>query len=262
MSVYLLTGIIHGKLNRSFFYFTPETIVKRPFMLFWSAFIIGLVSNFHCLGMCGPIALAIPVKRTSQSSAFLSIALYNAGRISIYVFMGIVFGLFGQGFGLMGVQQFLSIALGLTFIGFTCFGFLKKRNWISTKLFSHIIQLKYMFRRQFSKETFRSILVIGLLNGLLPCGMVYMSVAGAVISGGWQSGALYMFLFGLGTLPVMILLPYFRRSIGDSMRQRFRKLIPITIFIFGMWLVFRGIRTEVRSTDSKGSETVEMTNCY
>lgn len=210
-------------------------------MLIWTALIMGLVGNFHCLGMCGPIALAVPIKKSGITSKLLSVLFYNSGRIFIYTLLGGMFGLFGEGIVLAGFQRYLSLILGALIIAAVLFPYLtKKVSVLNTPVFGLVSKLKTVFQKQFSKRTYRSIFMIGLLNGLLPCGLVYMAVAGAIAVGSWYMGMLYMFVFGLGTLPVMFLLPYFGQFINVKIRAKFVKLIPVTMFLFGLLLVLRG----------------------
>ena len=209
--------------------------------LYWTAFIMGIVGNFHCLGMCGPIALAVPIKRDSTATKILSIFLYNGGRIMIYSFFGILFGMFGRGIFLAGFQQVLSIILGSVIVLGVLFPYIgMKFNMLKSPIFMQVGKLKNAFHRQFKKTGYRSIFTIGMLNGLLPCGLVFMALAGAIASGTWQSGMIYMMLFGIGTLPVMVALPYFGASIDQNLRRKFNKIVPIVLFLFGVLLILRG----------------------
>ena len=202
---------------------------------------MGLVGNFHCLGMCGPIALAVPVKRGTSGSKALSILLYNAGRILMYAFFGVLFGLFGKGIFVAGFQQGLSIALGVLIILGVVFPYIGvKFNLLKAPIFAQVGRLKSAFQRHFRNSSYRSIFTIGILNGLLPCGLVFMALAGALATGTWMSGMMYMIIFGVGTLPVMFALPYFGHFIDNNLRQKFSKLVPVVILLFGILLVFRG----------------------
>ncbi len=202
---------------------------------------MGLVGNLHCLGMCGPLALAVPIKKSNIQARLLSIVLYNVGRIFIYALFGAIFGLFGKAIEVVGFQQYLSIGLGLFIISGVAFPFfIKRTNMLKTALFSGIGKMKNTFSTLLTKRSYSSIFTIGLLNGLLPCGLVYMALAGAVLSGSWQMGTAYMALFGIGTLPVMLVMPYIGHFINNKMKFRFRKLVPITLLLFGILLTLRG----------------------
>jgi sulfite exporter TauE/SafE len=172
--------------------------------MIWTAFIIGLVGSLHCVGMCGPIALALPVSFSTRFSLALSRLLYNLGRVVTYSLLGALFGLLGKGFVLAGLQQVLSIALGamLLFMVFTSFNSESKLLSFGplNKLAGHV---KIALGKLLGTSTQSSLFTLGLLNGLLPCGFVYLGIFGALNTGGVLSGMLYMALFGLGTLPLM-----------------------------------------------------------
>ncbi len=210
-------------------------------MLLLSAFILGLVGNFHCLGMCGPIALAIPLKDNSTSTRLLSILIYNAGRIFTYTLLGALIGFIGKGVFLMGFQQKLSIILGAAIIIYAVFIIVKRKssllnNLLATKFY----RLKNAMGSFLRKKTYDANLLLGLLNGLLPCGMIYIALAGALASESVFSSAAFMLFFGLGTLPVMMILPWVATYISSNVRIRLNKVIPYTLLVFGLLLILRG----------------------
>jgi sulfite exporter TauE/SafE len=210
-------------------------------MLLLSAFILGLVGNFHCLGMCGPIALAIPLKDNSTSTRLLSILIYNAGRIFTYTLLGALIGFIGKGVFLMGFQQKLSIIIGAAIIIYAVFIIVKRKssllnNILATKFY----RLKNAMGSFLRKKTYDANLLLGLLNGLLPCGMIYIALAGALASESVFSSAAFMLFFGLGTLPVMMILPWVATYISSTVRVRLNKVIPYTLVVFGLLLILRG----------------------
>ncbi|MGZ4043606.1 MAG: sulfite exporter TauE/SafE family protein, partial [Bacteroidia bacterium] len=77
-----------------------------------AAISLGLLGSFHCIGMCGPIALALPVHQATVFRKVVAILLYNSGRIITYSLLGLLFGIIGQGFAVFGLQQVLSVSLG------------------------------------------------------------------------------------------------------------------------------------------------------
>jgi sulfite exporter TauE/SafE len=210
-------------------------------MLLLSAFILGLVGNFHCLGMCGPIALAIPLKDNSTQTRLLSILIYNVGRIFTYTLLGALIGFIGKGVFLMGFQQKLSIILGAAIILYAIFIIVKRKssllnNLLATKFY----RLKNAMGSFLRKKTYDANLLLGLLNGLLPCGMIYIALAGALASESVFSSAAFMLFFGLGTLPVMMILPWVATYISSNVRIRLNKIIPYTLLVFGLLLILRG----------------------
>ena len=173
-------------------------------MELWSALIIGLAGSLHCIGMCGPIAVALPVGKTSRIRHLTGRVVYNSGRILTYAVLGLGAGLIGQTVHVAGYQQLLSIALGVVILMAVIvpsrFGALLTGAKLHARLFE---PLKRVWSRLFGHGSIEALFAVGLLNGFLPCGLVYVALAGAVITGGPLEGALYMAVFGLGAFPGM-----------------------------------------------------------
>lgn len=217
---------------------------------------LGFLGSFHCVGMCGPIALSIPVKRSSPGSMFLGSLVYNAGRIITYAAMGLLFGLVGQGFALAGWQSILSIALGVFILLLLIFPHLRFISIQKGRIFRLLEKLKAKLRELFGIHTTRSLLIIGLLNGLLPCGLVYMGIAGSIATGNIFKGALFMAAFGLGTVPAMLSLMLIRNRISIRFRERIRKAVPVFAGLMAVMLILRGMNLGVPYI----SPSVEKTN--
>ena len=210
-------------------------------VLIGSAILMGLVGNLHCLGMCGPISMVVPFKKSSKLARLLSVLVYNAGRILVYASIGAVFGLLGKGIALMGMQQYLSIIIGVLIILSVIIPSLFDRfSHLNSGLFSWVGKIKSTFRKQFSKTSYGALFVMGALNGMLPCGLVYMAAAGSLVTGTWYYGMAYMALFGLGTIPVMLAIPFVGELLKPSLRQRFTKMVPVFMFAFGLLMIVRG----------------------
>jgi uncharacterized protein len=210
--------------------------------MLWSAFLIGLFGSFHCIGMCGPIALALPVQQNNAFSLISGRVLYNVGRALTYAAIGLVFGLLGQGLSLAGFQQSVSILAGVLILlmvllpsGFT------QRLYLLKPAYGFTNFLKRKFGILFKKKSVLSVFLIGLLNGFLPCGLVYIAVAGAIASGGYMQGALYMFVFGLGTLPIMLAVSLAGNFISLNVRKRINKLIPAFMVVLAFLFILRGM---------------------
>ena len=84
--------------------------------MLYTAIIFGLISSLHCIGMCGPIAMMLPVDHKAPSKKALQVLIYHLGRLTSYGILGLVFGLLGRGFYMAGIQQQLSIAVGIGMI--------------------------------------------------------------------------------------------------------------------------------------------------
>jgi uncharacterized protein len=203
--------------------------------------IIGLVGSFHCMGMCGPIALSLPLKENSLNTRILSSLLYNAGRVFTYFILGLLFGLAGSGLSVWGIQQWLSIAVGTMMIFSVAMPVLF-HSWNISKHFDMFFDgFRKAFRRFFGFRTYQSILLIGLMNGLLPCGLVYIALAGALISDQPLDGAFYMLAFGLGTIPALFIIPLIGNAFTKAFRNFGRKVLPYFIILLGILFILRGM---------------------
>jgi len=208
----------------------------------FTGFIVGLFGSLHCVGMCGPIALALPVFGESQFNILLGRILYNLGRIVTYSIMGALFGLFGSRIVLIGLQQDLSILFGAVILLYVLTPRKVKVRVSEFSFYKAIVSfLQTNFSRLISKKSNSSLFTIGLLNGLLPCGFVYVGIAGAISTGGWLNGAFYMALFGLGTFPIMFATSVFGKVINFNLRKRINKLIPFLAVVLAVLFILRGL---------------------
>ena len=210
--------------------------------MLWSGFVIGLLGSLHCIGMCGPIAFMLPVDRSNNFNRIVQVSMYHTGRLLTYSIIGLIFGWIGQGLYLFGIQQQLSIIIGLAMILFVLLpASLLNRFTISRPLYRLISKLKSALGTTLKKRSPDTLLTIGFLNGFLPCGLVYMAAIGSVASGSIWEGGLYMLLFGLGTVPMMTGAIYLGKFINQKTRNRIQRAIPVVVVIIGVLFVFRGL---------------------
>jgi len=207
-----------------------------------AALVFGFFTSFHCIGMCGPIAIALPLKKNSWYSKVISSLLYNFGRTITYGFLGAIFGLLGKGFKMSGFQSWVSIIVGILMILSVIFPVLfKQKQYLDRIMYSYVGKMISAFRKLFQKSSYWSLFVIGLLNGLLPCGPIYAAIMLAIVGGGILSGSLYMILFGIGTIPIMLSLNLIGHTISIGMRNKIRKIVPVFIVIIGILFILRGL---------------------
>lgn len=210
--------------------------------MLYTAFIFGLISSFHCIGMCGPIAMMLPVDRDNQAKKVTQIITYHLGRLTAYASIGLVFGLVGRGLFLAGMQQKMSIFIGVAMIlvilipekVFARYNF-------SKPVFVLISKVKSTLGKQFKNKSYKSLFTIGLLNGFLPCGMVYVALFGAIAMQNESYGVLYMILFGLGTVPMMSSVVYLQSFLTVPVRNKIQKAIPYVAVAMGIAFVLRGL---------------------
>ena len=207
-------------------------------MDFLIAFLLGLVGSVHCAGMCGPLAVALPSTGTRFPGFIAGRAAYNLGRIITYCVLGLIFGLLGHTLVLAGIQRWTSIGLGIALLA----GLLGSRKLgLSQPVVGFVNRLKDHMRGLISRRSLMTVSILGLLNGLLPCGLVYVACAGAANTGGIISGIDYMAAFGLGTIPMMLAIGLFGKLIPWSLRLQLRKAIPVSVFLLACLLILRGM---------------------
>lgn len=210
--------------------------------MFVSALIFGLLGSFHCVGMCGPIAFLLPVDRQNNLRKFLQILLYHLGRITSYGIIGLAFGLVGKSLSLFGLQQQLSIIIGVLMLIFLLVPSRKLGgNKISAIWMKWIGNLKNSLGKELRKKRLDTFYSVGFLNGFLPCGLVYMAVFGAIATGNALYGASYMLLFGLGTIPLMTGAIWVGNFISVNVRKYIRRTIPVFLGIIAVMFIMRGL---------------------
>ncbi len=207
---------------------------------YWTAFTIGLLGSFHCIGMCGPVVMALPLNIAEKRQVLFQSLLYHLGRITTYSLMGLFMGMMGWGIVIAGYQKIFSVTLGVVLIASVLFSLSFEKmfyniHWVRRYLNLLKNRLGKLLRIKSNSSAFK----VGLLNGLLPCGLVYIALASSVAVGGILEGGLYMAAFGSGTLPMMIGV----MAIGNIHRHyfsRLQKLIPVGLVFFGALLIYRG----------------------
>ncbi len=207
-----------------------------------TALTLGLIGSFHCVGMCGPIAIALPLPKKNFSYKSLGVILYSLGRMITYGILGGIFGLLGKGIKMGGFQQVVSILMGVVMILSIVFPFIfKNRINLNTMFGGYVYRFVGQFRKLFQIRTFSSLLFIGLLNGLLPCGLVYIAIAGAINTNDIMLGVMYMVFFGLGTVPLLAAVSLIGNVISGKFRSSVNKIIPYVVIIIGILFILRGL---------------------
>ncbi|WP_339717713.1 sulfite exporter TauE/SafE family protein [Cyclobacterium amurskyense] len=207
--------------------------------MIWTAFIWGILGSFHCIGMCGPIALALAGK--DRNKYLLNKLLYNSGRAVTYSLLGGLVGMVGFSLSLAGIQQWVSIVLGLMIIVLAFF-YKESEKWITNStLSSSLIKLKSQLGKSIKRGGRKAFFITGVFNGFLPCGMVYMALVASLALQSPVMGMAYMFVFGLGTFPVMILLMFSKDIFSINFRMKMNKAMPYFVMFMGVLFVMRGM---------------------
>lgn len=224
---------------------------------------LGVVGSFHCIGMCGPLALSLPVNSGNPFIKFVATLNYNLGRIATYACLGLIVGLIGSSFSMIGFQQWASIIMGAIILTYLIAG----RIYGFKKMYFPKMELYFNYIRQalgklYMKKNISSLFFAGMLNGLLPCGMVYMAIAAGTATGSIVGSAILMGAFGLGTLPAMWAFTFFGNFLAIGFRTKIRKAYPYMLLLIGSLLILRGMGLGIPYISPKmNTRHVEMMEC-
>ncbi|MCC6235709.1 MAG: sulfite exporter TauE/SafE family protein [Verrucomicrobiales bacterium] len=203
-----------------------------------TALLLGLLGGVHCAGMCGPLMLALPWVGNTRAQEVAGRLIYQGGRVLTYTAMGWVAGWIGRGLLWAGVQQAVTLTLGVLLLASLFAG-----PWLSAAAVPvrAVAFLKRGMATMLRHRGFASMGLLGTLNGLLPCGLVYAACVGAATTDNAPAGALYMLTFGLATFPVTLAISLSGRLLPMAWRLRLRHLVPVTVGLVGTLLVLRGL---------------------
>ncbi|MCB0645642.1 MAG: sulfite exporter TauE/SafE family protein [Saprospiraceae bacterium] len=216
--------------------------------MFWLALNMGLVGSLHCIGMCGPLSI-LGLSGKTHSSKFGILAdtmLYQLGRTLSYSMLGFIFGIIGTSFAIAGMQKVVSIVFGLALVilAVTASNWLNKLEGLSfLRRWNNFILNS--LHHYLSKMGGKNIAVVGMLNGLIPCGLVYFALATSMALDKISDSILFMFVFGLGTMPLMAAVTWFGLGFRQKIKFSYQKLLPILAFSTGLILLWRGFEIKV-----------------
>lgn len=207
-----------------------------------SGFTLGAAGSLHCIGMCGPLSLALPIHHFSAFKKTLSLLLYQFGRITTYSFIGLLFGLAGRRIYMGGFQQSFSIVIGALTLIFAFLYIIKHRRISIKALDKFYLSIQKIIGNLLrSPRGIFSFFILGMANGLLPCGMVYIALASTLSFSEVSHGVSFMAMFGAGTLPAMMLVSYAGTFISFRQRMNVKKWIPVFMSLMGVLLILRGL---------------------
>lgn len=203
---------------------------------------LGLTSSLHCIGMCGPIAFSLGINPENKWNFASKNLTYQLGRVTTYSILGAILGTIGMSVSFAGLQQPLSIFIGVLMIVMAILPKnLSNNNFGYAPFAKFMLHLKRTLGSFMRKKNYSSLYITGLLNGLLPCGAVYAALTGSIAMGSIVGGAAFMFSFGVGTIPLMFAAVLMGNVISVSVRQKILKLLPIFMVILGILFILRGL---------------------
>jgi sulfite exporter TauE/SafE len=227
-------------------------------------FFMGLLGSVHCIGMCGPLVMALPYSHLMPVQKLIATVLYHLGKIITYGILGIVVGVFGKQIPFYNVQQHFSILIGILMLVYVVWvfylhpkrklGFLRI-DWIQKPILSALGKL-------LNQKKTGAFLFIGMLNGLLPCGMIYLALSSAWANQSIVQSGLFMVFFGMGTVPALILVAFGSQLLGIRFRQNIQKALPIMLFGMGVLLILRGMNLGIPFISPMIENGISVAACH
>jgi len=231
--------------------------------VFEIGFLMGLLGSVHCIGMCGPLVMALPISQKSTFQKFSALTLYHAGKMVSYGILGLLFGLFGSQFPVFGFQRNISIVIGVTMLLYVLYVFVLKPKHFQLGIFNNYYnQIVKLLSRLFKSKSGISFLFIGLLNGLLPCGMIYLALSSSMATQNIWRGGLLMFFFGLGTMPALLMVAIGGQYMGFSFRKKLQSLLPVFILGMGVLLILRGLNLGIPYLSPIAGIGTQVISCH
>lgn len=225
------------------------------------ALLMGATGSLHCAGMCGPIVWIMPFQALSGYKKWLGIFLCHFGRISVYAALGLLLYSFKSLFN-PHIQQYVSIALGIVMLALGVIGFMPGSKVSIRMPFTKWIQAQ--LGKFIGQPTVRSLFIAGILNGLLPCGLVYMALAMAVTASTATQAVAQMYAFGAGTMPILVTLTVLKTKLRLTAGS-LRSMVPGVMFVFGCLFVLRGMNLGIPYLSPKlevQGHTVKASCCH
>ncbi len=214
--------------------------------------------------MCGPIAFVLPVGKRSTLGKVAGLLSYNIGRIITYGFLGLLVGVFGEGLRFAGVSQTISIALGVLLIIYV----LLSKQFVKINIHNKYYQkfnnkVKSKLSNQLKKQSNTALFVTGLLNGLIPCGVVFIALQAALLQSTLFNSVVFMLVFGLGTMPMMFSISYLSNSFSKIGKVKVNKVMPFITLVVALLLIVRGLNLDIPYlSPSYDAQQNEMSCCH
>jgi sulfite exporter TauE/SafE len=220
---------------------------------------IGFLGSFHCVTMCGPIALALSGGGENNLKFLAGRSVYNLGRIVTYGILGLLAGLAGHTLLMAGFQKSFSITIGILMVlGVILINYIPMRSGAPKVTLIINKFIKSIFSKIVKQKSYAGLFTAGLANGILPCGFVYLAMAGAAATQSPIEGAGYMVLFGLGTFPAMMMVAAFGKFTGNKVRLYISKAAPVLMIALGLLFIYRGYTMKENSCCHGSTQVVKV----
>lgn len=219
--------------------------------------VIGFVGSLHCAGMCGPLVIAMPWNRIEKGTWHKAI-IYHLSRSSTYAILGVIVGFVGQTIGLAKWQQYAAIVAGILSLLLFFVPMLSLRGKLVSKWSQTVTE---MFSSVVRKKSWFMVPLLGMLNGLLPCGFLAMALLASLASASPVYGGMAMFVFGLTTLPTLLLTAQVGKTVLQLVKLNTFQLARYTALILGVLFLLRGLNLNIPYISPK-VESSGVTCCH
>lgn len=228
------------------------------YFLITSALILGLGGSLHCIGMCGPLILALPFQHIEGQKKWWMVAAYFGAKAIGYGTMGVIVGLLGNGIKIILWQQGLSVFSGTIILIIILLPILKNKIKFKPP-FTKIINQYYS--KVLEYKSGNQYLILGFLNAFLPCGLVYTALIVGSSFASASNGFIFMFLFGIGTSPLLIATIFLNYKLNTNYRKYFKYSTQVFSFMLGVILILRGLNLGIPYISPSFTEKGKVENC-
>ncbi len=205
-----------------------------------TGFLIGFLGSLHCVGMCGPLVIALSPQKKGTLHVTSSLLFMQMGRLASYILLGLIVGWLGEKLMTMGLQRTVSITAGLLMMAYPILFYSKYRRWFEIDS-SNASKIFWRWGGALLRHPNPlSQMALGFLNGLLPCSLVYLALTASLTVGTYFDGLLYMLAFGLGTIPAILGTGFVGSLILEKWRG-VRWFSPLFVMLVAFLLIFRGV---------------------
>jgi sulfite exporter TauE/SafE len=202
--------------------------------MLWAAFITGLIGSLHCAGMCGPLICIMPINKQKPNHEIAGLVIYNTGRIISYGLLGVMIGSAGAFVSMLAGVWFAYISGAiLILLG------LYKLLWAKHNDLKMPAFVRRAMGRLLKKRSPFTLPILGMINGIIPCGAVYAALAGASVTANPWQGGLYMIIFGLSTWPAIFSSYYLSGKLHGWLKGFYRPATAIFLCLLGLVLIVR-----------------------
>lgn len=224
-----------------------------------AACILGFAGSLHCLGMCGPLVIAL--HSGSNKQTWNTKFVYHLGRIVVYATFGLVVGLVGKTFSFFGFQQVVAIVAGVVMLVLILWPGVFRNAKLKTTRVTQWIRSRITPRVK--AHPLLTSFLLGAVNGLLPCGLVYVALSGALITGDPWKSALFMITFGISTSPALLAAPAILQWVSRRLKLKSIKALQVGLVLVSVMIVLRGSGLGIPYISPKmAPEKVEVDCCH